>query len=34
VTVKQDNVKDEAALAHPQSNWQMLLAEMRKMTEK
>lgn len=31
VTVTQDNMKDEAAVAHSENNWQMLLEEMRKL---
>jgi len=34
VTATQDNLKDEAALAHSEQNWQMLLGEMRKLLEK
>ena len=34
VTVTQDNLKDETALAHSENNWQMLLKEMRKLVEK
>lgn len=33
VTVTQDNLKDEAALAHSEKNWQMLLGEMGKLLE-
>ena len=34
VTVTQDNMKDEAAVAHSENNWQMLLEEMRKLLVK
>lgn len=34
VTVTQDNLKDEVALAHSENNWQMLFEEMRKLIEK
>ena len=34
VTVTQDNMKDEAAVAHSEKNWQMLLEEMRKLLVK
>ncbi|WP_428668326.1 SRPBCC family protein [Runella sp.] len=34
VTVTQDNLKNEEAVAHSENNWQMLMEEMRKLLEK
>jgi uncharacterized protein YndB with AHSA1/START domain len=33
VTVTQEGLKDEAALAHSENNWQMVMGEMKKMVE-
>ncbi len=33
LTITQDNLKDEEALAHSESNWQAILAEMQKLVE-
>jgi uncharacterized protein YndB with AHSA1/START domain len=34
ITITQNGLKDEEAIAHSESNWQMIMGEMRKLVEK